>query len=110
MLILIAIALLLFVVPPAVGIAILVAAALAEVGEFLLWRRFLDRYRVVTGAEGLVGERAVAIERCDPDGSMRMRGEIWRARSETPVERGETVEVVAVDGLTLVVRPTGSGT
>jgi membrane protein implicated in regulation of membrane protease activity len=58
------------------GIAILVAAALAEVGEFLLWRRFLDRYRVVTGAEGLVGERAVVTEPCDPDGRVRLRGEL----------------------------------
>src|ERR687895_2525075 len=93
MLILIAIALLLFVVPPALGVAILVAAAAAEVGEFLLWRRFLARYRVVTGAEGLVGERAVVIEPCDPYGTVRLRGEIWRARSETPAAPGEAVAV-----------------
>jgi membrane-bound serine protease (ClpP class) len=106
MLILIAIALLVFVVPPAVGVAIVVAAAAAEVGEFLLWRRFLARYRVVTGAEGLVGATAVVAERCDPVGSVRLRGEIWRARSETgALEPGRTVEVVSVDGLTLVIRP-----
>jgi membrane-bound serine protease (ClpP class) len=108
MLILIAIALLVFVVPPAVGIAIVVAAVLAEVGEFLIWRRLLGRYRIVTGAEGLIGKRAVVAERCDPEGTVRLGGEIWQARCEPAAEPGATVEVVAVDGLTLSVRLSGT--
>jgi membrane-bound serine protease (ClpP class) len=107
MLILIAIALLVFVLPPAIGVAVLVLAVVFELAELAFWRRLLSRYRVVTGAEGLVGERAVVAERCDPEGAVRLRGEIWRARSEEPAEPGQTVEVVAVDGLTLVVRPGG---
>ena len=35
-----------------------VVAALIEVGEVMLWLRFLRRYRVSTGAEGLVGAPA----------------------------------------------------
>ncbi|HKG36155.1 MAG TPA: NfeD family protein [Solirubrobacterales bacterium] len=105
MLLLIAIALLIFVVPAAVGVVLVVAAALAEIGEFLLWRRFLARYRVVTGAEGLAGERGIVGEPCDPDGTVRVRGEIWKARCSEPAERGEPVEVAGVDGLTLIVTP-----
>jgi membrane protein implicated in regulation of membrane protease activity len=107
-LILIAIALLIFVLPPALGIAIVVVAALFEVGEFLLWRRVLDRYRVVTGAEGLVGRRAVVAERCDPQGTVRVGGEIWRARCDEPAGPGQAVEVVSVEGLTLHVRLSGT--
>jgi membrane protein implicated in regulation of membrane protease activity len=32
-----------------------------------------------------------------------VRGELWRARSETPLHAGERVRVRAVEGLTLVV-------
>jgi membrane protein implicated in regulation of membrane protease activity len=81
---------------------------LAEVGEFLIWRRLLGRYRIVTGAEGLVGRTAVVAERCDPEGTVRLGGEIWRARCEPPAEPGQPVEVAAVDGLTLLVRPGGA--
>jgi hypothetical protein len=34
---------------------------------------------------------------------VRLRGEIWNARSEVPLELGEEVRVEAVDGLTPVV-------
>jgi hypothetical protein len=62
----------------------------------------LRRYPVATGAEGLVGERAVVIVRCAPLGRVRLRGDPERTHEE-PVELGEEVRVEAVDGLTLVV-------
>ena len=74
---------------------------LIEVGEVFLWIRFLRRYRVTTGAEGMVGERAEVIG----PGRVRVRGEIWRARGGEGRGEGETVRVAAVDGLTLVVEP-----
>jgi membrane protein implicated in regulation of membrane protease activity len=36
---------------------------------------------------------------------VRVRGEIWQARCEDGAEAGDALEVVAVEGLTLVVRP-----
>jgi membrane-bound ClpP family serine protease len=50
------------------------------------------------------------IVRCAPLGRVRLRGEIWNARSEEPLELGEEVRVEAVDGLTLVVARTGNAT
>jgi membrane-bound serine protease (ClpP class) len=40
-------------------------------------------------------------------GLVAIRGELWQARTEggEPLDRGEEVEVVAVDGLELIVRP-----
>lgn len=105
MLLVTAILLMLFVVPPWLGAVLVALALVAEIGELVLWRRFLDRYRVVTGAEGLPGERGEVIEACDPEGSVRIRGEIWKARSEQPLKRGEQIVVDAVDGLTLRVAP-----
>jgi membrane protein implicated in regulation of membrane protease activity len=88
----------LFVLPDPWGVVAVFAAAVVEVGEVLFWIRFLRRYPVRTGAEGLVGERGEVIVRCAPLGRVRLRGEIWNARSEEPLELGEEVRVEAVDG------------
>lgn len=107
MLIVVAILLLVFVLSPALGIAVLALAIAFEGLEVVFWRRFLRRYRVATGAEGMVGEAGVVTERCAPSGTVRLRGEIWKARCEAGASVGHRVRVTAVDGLTLVVEPEG---
>jgi membrane protein implicated in regulation of membrane protease activity len=104
-LIVVAILLLVFVLSPPLGIAVLVAAIVLEGAEIVFWRRFLSRYRVATGAEAMVGETAVVTEACDPEGTVKVRGEIWRARCAPGAEIGARVRVSAVDGLTLEVDP-----
>ena len=99
------VALALFVLPPALGIAVVMLGIVVEVAEVGFWIRFLRRYRVRTGAEGLIGSSAEVIERCDPVGRVRLRGEIWHARCPSGAAVGEAVRVVAVDGLTLDVAP-----
>jgi membrane-bound serine protease (ClpP class) len=89
----------LFVLPDPWRIVFLVCAALIEVGEVFAWIRFLRRYRVTTGVEGMIGERAEVIG----PGRVRVHGEIWSARCDRA--EGETVRVAGVDGLTLVVEP-----
>jgi membrane protein implicated in regulation of membrane protease activity len=95
----------LLVLPPWLGLAAVVVGIVVEVAEVAFWIRFLRRYRVQTGAEGLVGAVAEVVETLDPEGRVRLRGEIWRARapSSTPATVGELVEVTGVDGLTLEV-------
>lgn len=95
----------LFVLPDPWRVVVLVAAALIEVGEVWLWILFLRRYRITTGVEGLVDETVEVLERCDPRGRARVRGEIWNARSTAVLERGERARIAAVDGLTLVLEP-----
>jgi membrane-bound serine protease (ClpP class) len=97
----------LFVLPDPWRVVVVVCALFIEVGEVYFWIRFLRRYRVTTGAEGLVGQRAQVIEAIDPGGRMRVRvhGEIWNARGAAAVETGDPVRIAAVDGLTLIVEP-----
>ena len=104
-----AIVLALFVLPPGLGIAAVALAAVIEVAEVGFWIRFLRRYRVSTGAEGLIGSTAEVIETCDPVGRVRLRGEIWHARCASRAEIGERVTVGGVDGLTLEVKRNGKG-
>jgi membrane-bound serine protease (ClpP class) len=93
----------LLVLPPWLGLIAVVIGIVVEVAEVGFWIRFLRRYRVRTGAEGLVGSVAEVVETCDPVGRVRLRGEIWRARGSpgTPAAVGERVKVTGVDGLTL---------
>ena len=103
MIFVIAIVLAAFVLPWPIGFGVVVAAALFEVGEIAFWRRFLRRYRIATGAEALVGATAEVVEPLEPEGRVRIRGELWKARAEEAAGVGETVKVTAVDGLTLEV-------
>lgn len=63
------------------------------------------RNKVLTGAEGLVGEVAVAQTALAPAGKVFVHGEIWDAIASTTVPAGSTVIVAKVDGLQLKVQP-----
>src|SRR5256885_1681473 len=98
-----AIVLALFVLPPGWGIAAVALGIVIEVAEVGFWVRFLRRYRIATGAEALVGSTAEVIETCDPRGRVRLRGEIWRASCPAHARIGDRVRVTRVNGLTLEV-------
>ena len=93
----------LFVLPSPWGVVALAAALGVEVFEVVFWRRFLRRYRLRVGPETLVGMRAEVVRPCSPVGLVRLRGELWSARASAPAERGETVTVSGIEGLTLQV-------
>jgi membrane protein implicated in regulation of membrane protease activity len=64
-----------------------------------------------TGTAALVGQRAVATERIDQhDGRIKLKGEVWSARTYDPshvIEAGQNVEVVQIDGATAIVYESG---
>lgn len=63
------------------------------------------RRRPATGREEMVGLVGIARTALAPDGQLAVRGELWEAVSEQPVSAGDQVEVTAVDGLRLRVKP-----
>jgi membrane-bound serine protease (ClpP class) len=63
------------------------------------------RNKVVTGAQGLVGEIGVAQSPLVPEGKVFVHGEIWNAVSSTPLPAGAKVVVQRVEGLQLEVSP-----
>ena len=51
-----------------------------------------------------VGEPAVVLKTLDPSGSVRVRGEIWQAKTEgegESISEGSTVKVTGQEGMTL---------
>ncbi len=63
------------------------------------------------GREGMVGEMGAAEVDVDPDGVVRVRDALWRARTNraTPIKAGDAIRVVEIDGLVLEVEPEGGG-
>ena len=63
------------------------------------------------GREGMIGEDGVAEVAVAPDGVVLIRGARWRARTNraTPIEAGDPVKVVSVEGLVLEVEPPEGG-
>lgn len=63
------------------------------------------------GREDLVGEMGTAEADVDPDGVVRVRGALWKARTNraTPIAAGDEVRVVAIDGVVLEVEPSSGG-
>jgi len=61
---------------------------------------------VRAGCETMLGKTAVSLTRIDASsGKVFIEGEYWNAVSEAPVEPGQAIEIVAVEGLTLRVKP-----
>ena len=62
-----------------------------------------------TGTGVLIGRRAPARTEIAPVGLVFVDGALWEARSEQPIAAGEPVEIVAVEGLTVLVKPGPKG-
>ena len=61
-----------------------------------------------TGTAALVGERGLVLEPVSRDtGRVKVKGEVWSARTYDPhaavIEPGRSVEIVQIDGATVVV-------
>ncbi len=93
-----------FGVPLSFSIALAVASA--AIVFFIVSLAARARRRPVgTGREDLLGARAVVVQDMQSEGWARVRGETWRVVSRVPLAGGQSVRVVAVDGLTLSVEP-----
>jgi len=61
---------------------------------------------VRAGRETMLGKAVTALERIDANnGRVFIEGELWNAVSEAVIEKNQPVEVVAIEGLTLKVKP-----
>jgi membrane-bound serine protease (ClpP class) len=85
---------------------LLPAALVMAAGTIALVRMVVavQRRRATTGAEGMIGLSGIADVDLQPEGWVRVQGERWRARAESPVPAGSPVTVEAVEGLSLKVR------
>jgi membrane protein implicated in regulation of membrane protease activity len=93
------------------AIEVLVALAVAVGMLFVVRPIALSHLRtpraIRTGVAALIGERGLVTEQVDRhNGRIKLKGEVWSARTYDPsdvIEAGKSVEVVEIDGATAVV-------
>jgi len=88
------------------GTAISVAVPFALITMFLVSIVIrARRNKVLTGADGMIGEVGVVRKALEPDGQVLVRGEYWDAVAEANIAAGTRVRVKALVGLKLLVEP-----
>jgi membrane-bound serine protease (ClpP class) len=87
---------------------LLIAAAFMVAFFFLVVTKAAKAIRLphATGLESMVGKTGVVVVPLTPDGKVKVQGELWKARSQAgDLLKDQPVEVLATEGLTLIVRP-----
>ncbi len=59
------------------------------------------RKKPTTGLVGMIGEEGVVFKALNPEGTVKIHGEFWKAVSEVPCKKGQRVKVVEADKETL---------
>jgi membrane-bound serine protease (ClpP class) len=74
---------------------------------FVIWFAYRTRKRpVMTGMDGLVGEKGKVSETLKPEGTVYLHGEYWKAVSKSgEIKQGEKIKVAAYENFTLIVEP-----
>ncbi|MDO8567080.1 MAG: NfeD family protein [Dehalococcoidales bacterium] len=92
----------------AVTFPVIVIIAVLFIGFVMLMHKAIVpslHLNKITGAEGMVGLDGKVVDPLTPYGRVRVGSELWKAHSvEAEISRGEDVEVVGVNNLTLEVR------
>lgn len=94
-----------FIVPDPWTVPVIVGAAALEITETLGTWWWSRRGAPKVGPETLIGAAGRVLEPCQPEGTVRVNGEVWRARCGPGAERDAPVRVVGRDGLVLLVEP-----
>ena len=92
----------------AVSLPLIIAVSLLTAGFFFIVIRSVftaTRRPVVTGAEELIGATGRIISDFEGSGAMRIHGEQWQVRSNSPMREGDAARVVDREGLILQVEP-----
>jgi membrane-bound ClpP family serine protease len=99
------------VVPDPWTVPTVVLFGLLEAAETMWEVRFSRRRRPRVGVEALDGATGRVVEPCDPVGSVRVRGEVWSARTAAggTIAHDAAIRVVGRDRLVLLVEPALEG-
>jgi len=89
-------------VPVIVLVLIMIGWLVLSVLLFIVGNRALLR-EPVNDPEAIIGKRGVAVEEINPQGLVKIQGELWGAQSAEKIAVGEEVIVVGYTGIKLKV-------
>ena len=88
-----------------IGVFIITSAIL-----FLCTRRFVNRFlnkeKVATNADSIIGQKGIVTEKIDPalnTGRIKVKGQSWAVKSDVPMEKGEFAVVKGIEGVRAVI-------
>ncbi len=85
-------------------IALMVAMVVYSVISYRLVSRSLKK-RPVIGLPAMLGSKAKVIQPLNPEGLVKIKDELWQAKSKgNKIDAGEVVTVIGQDGLVLIVQ------
>lgn len=86
-------------------------ALVAGVGTLLIATKMYQlRHRpALTGSDEMVGSPGKVIGWSGDRGEVRVQGEVWQARAQGTLEPGRPIQVLAMEGMTLLVEPQSEG-
>jgi len=80
----------------------------AGITVFLLSRVVrAHRRKVTSGKEGLIGTTAEVLKDIKGNGKVFVHGEIWQAKSDNLIRKGEETEIIGIEGMKLIVKKKG---
>ncbi len=85
---------------------VIIPAVLVSAGFFFFAVTMAIRARSkkpTTGVEGLIGEVGLSESVLNPEGTVSIHGELWRAECDDWIEKGERIKVISVENLKLKV-------
>ncbi len=89
-----------------ISLRVIIPMVLVSVAFFAFAVTMVIRARTkkpTTGVEGLIGEVGVSVSLLDPEGTVSIHGELWRAECDERIEKGERIKVIGVNHLKLKV-------
>lgn len=85
------------------GLAILIFILLAfDVFTYTMGRRALNK-TLLYGPEMLLGHTGTVVQTINHSGFVKVRGELWKAVSESSIEAGQEIIVTGISGMKLIV-------
>ena len=84
------------------GIIIMALVAILSFKFYVFYPQFR---KPKTGKEGMIGLSGRVVDPLNPEGQVKIGGEIWKAKSiESRIDEGEEVEIMDMEGSELSVR------
>ena len=71
---------------------------------YRLGKKALDK-EAPSPTQAMVGCKGIATMPLDTEGIIQIRGELWKARASSAIDKDKEVVVVGIEGLTLLVTP-----
>ena len=86
---------------------LLLVNIVAIIYHYLILRpglRIQHQAQQYVGTDYLIGTSGEVTTTIDPVGMVRIQGELWKARADTPLERGQRIRVIAIQGMEVQVQ------